>query len=161
MPFLGCKTLYIIVNFFLLISAFLNSSFFEFKWSSKNLSRETTQVFILLIRFPLQSLVSRNSLVLLRNSFLIFTFSSICLMVFASNIARFLLLFLQVFWYFPDWIVPVPSVVSLLPFYYKHGAFFSSKFHFNILAEDSNNFILNKVYLVLWFCKSAAFFCIS
>ena len=63
----------------------LNFSLVHFKNDPEYLSK----VYILLMRFLQQSLVSRSFLVHLRYFFLIFSFISLCPMVFTSNILKF------------------------------------------------------------------------
>ena len=55
---LGCKALCIMVNFLVLLSIFPSSSFVQFKKSSEYLTMMAAQVFISLIRFLRQNLVS-------------------------------------------------------------------------------------------------------
>ena len=69
---------------------FLSPSLLYVKNCPEYLTRGTTQVFIHSMRFLLYSLVSRIFLVFLRNSFLIFSFTSACLMVCTSNIPKYL-----------------------------------------------------------------------
>ena len=84
---LRCKALCLAINFRVLCSLCQRFSIFHFKNSPEYLTRETAKLFIPLIRFLLQSLVSRF-LVLLRYSFLIVSFISASLMVSASNIPK-------------------------------------------------------------------------
>ena len=80
------------------------------KKSTEYLTRRTVQVFIPLTRFLQKSFVSSNFLVLLRYSFLIFSFISTCMMVSASNIPKYLLVsFLRAFR------LQLDLVVRLLP----------------------------------------------
>ena len=72
-------------------SIFLGSSVIYFTNGSGYLTKRTVQVFISLMRFLLQSLVSRSFFVLLRYSFLLFfSFISAFFMVSASNIDKYL-----------------------------------------------------------------------
>ena len=87
---LGCYAFCMIISFLVLWSICLCSSLVHFKKSPEYLTRGTAQVFIPLIRFLLDSFVSSSLLVLLRNSFLIFSFISTCLMVSASKIPKYL-----------------------------------------------------------------------
>ena len=82
----------IVISFLVLRSICLSSSFAHSKNGPKYLTRETSQVFIPLVRFLLQNLVSRSFLVRLRYSYnlkKIFIFT--CLMVSAFNIPKYLL----------------------------------------------------------------------
>ena len=86
----GVKLWCIVISFLVLRFLCLSASFVHFKNGPKYLSSETSQMFIPLMRFLLQSLVSRSFLVLLRYSFLNFPFIFLCLMVSASNIPKYL-----------------------------------------------------------------------
>ena len=66
------------------------SSLVHFKVCPEYLTRSIAQVSIPLIRFPLHSFVSSSFLVLLRYSFLIFSFISPCLIVSASKMPKYL-----------------------------------------------------------------------
>ena len=74
MSSLRYKALCIDIKFLVLWPICLNSSLVYFKNGSAYLTRMTAQVFISLMRFLLLSLVSRSFLILLRYSFLIFSF---------------------------------------------------------------------------------------
>ena len=91
MSSVGCKTLYTIIHFLLHWFICLNSSFTHFKNGPGYLTRRTTLVFIPLMKFLLQILISRSFLVHARYFFLIF-FISACLMESASSIPKLLLL---------------------------------------------------------------------
>ena len=67
-----------------------SSSLVNFKNGPDYLTWSTAQVFIPSIRFLLYSFVSRSFLVLLRYSFLIFSFIFACLMVSASKMPKYL-----------------------------------------------------------------------
>ena len=82
-----CHLLCIVISLFVLWSICLRSSIVHFKKGPEYLTRETTQVFIHLMRFLQQSLVSTSSH---SSSFLFFSLISACLMVFASNIFKYL-----------------------------------------------------------------------
>ena len=62
----------IVINFLVLWFIYLSSKFFHYKNFPAYLSIETTLMFIPLMSFLLQSLVSRKKNLLLRNSFLFF-----------------------------------------------------------------------------------------
>ena len=88
MSSLGCKAFLIVINFLVLWSICPRLCFVHPKNGLEDLTRRTAQVFITLMRFLLQILVSRNPFVL-RFSFLIsFSFISACLMVSISNIPK-------------------------------------------------------------------------
>ena len=78
-----------VIIFLVLWSISLSSSLVHFKNGPEYLTKETAQVFIRFIRLQLFSLISSNFLILLRYSFLIFSFISNCLMVSASNIVKY------------------------------------------------------------------------
>ena len=69
MSSLGCKTLCIVISFFVLWTICQSSSLVPFKNGSKYLTRETVHMFISLIRFPKQSLFLRIVFYILRYSF--------------------------------------------------------------------------------------------
>ena len=69
----------IIINFLILSSVCLYSFFVYFKNGSEYLTSRTAQVFIPLMRFLQQNLVSRSFLVLLRYTLLIHFFLRLCL----------------------------------------------------------------------------------
>ena len=83
---LGWNALYMVISFLVLCSICLSSSLVYFKNGSEYLTRRTAQVFIPLKRFHQDSLVLSCFLILLKYSFLIFSFTSFCLMGSASNI---------------------------------------------------------------------------
>ena len=85
--YLGCKNLGIFINFLVLWFIFQSSSIVHFNSAPKSLTRRTTQVFFLSIRFLQKSKVSRIFLVLLRYYFLIF-FLHLCLMLSSSNVPK-------------------------------------------------------------------------
>ena len=86
---LGCNALCIVISFLVLWSICLSSSLVHLRKGPEYLMRGTTQVFIPLIRFLLESFVSSSFLVLLRYSFWILSFISTCLMVSASKIPKY------------------------------------------------------------------------
>ena len=65
---LGCNAFCIVIGFLVLWYIFFSSSLVNYKTCPEYLTRNTAQVFIILIRFPLDSLVSSCFLVLLRYS---------------------------------------------------------------------------------------------
>ena len=85
MSFLRFKVLFIVINFLVLWSIFLNSYLVLFKKGSEYQTTKTAHACIPLVRFLLKNLVSRSLLVLLRYYFLIFSFISFYLIVFVSN----------------------------------------------------------------------------
>ena len=86
---LGCYALCMVISFLVLRSICL-FSLVLIKKGPEYLTSGTAQVFILLIRFLLDSFVSSSFLVLLRNSFWIFPFISTCLMVSTSKMPNYL-----------------------------------------------------------------------
>ena len=81
---LRCKVLCMVVSFVIFWPICLISSLSYFKNGPKYLTRWAPQLFILFIRFLLYNLVLNSFLVLLENSFCIFSFTSSCLIVSAS-----------------------------------------------------------------------------
>ena len=79
-----------VISFLVLWSICLSSSISPFQKWPEYLTRNTAQVFIPLIRFLQDCLVSSSFLVLLRYSFFIFSFISSCLMVSASKTPKYL-----------------------------------------------------------------------
>ena len=73
---LGYKPLSIVINFLVFWSIYLNSSFVHFMISPEYLTRWTAKMFIPLLIFLFQSLVSRIFLIYRRNSFFFFFFFS-------------------------------------------------------------------------------------
>ena len=69
---LGCKTLWIVIKSLVFWSIYLSSSLVHFKNGPDYLTKETVLVFFSLMRFLLQSLVSRSFLVHLKYSFYFF-----------------------------------------------------------------------------------------
>ena len=137
MWFHSCKALCIFISVLILWSISLNSSLVHFKNGYEYLKNRTTSVFILLMRFLQQSLVSRNFLVLLRFSFIIFSFISAYLMMSASNIS-------EQFYFSSSVLIlslfgsSIPSVIWL--FYNSHYepvTVFYTKFHSNIVTVYS------------------------
>ena len=74
MSFVGCNAMCHVINFPVLHSICLRSSLVLFKNGPEYLTRETALVFISLMGFLLQHLVSRSFLVRLRYYFLLFSF---------------------------------------------------------------------------------------
>ena len=115
MSSLGCYALCMIISFLVLGSICLSSSLVHFKKGPEYLTMGTAQVFITLIRFLQHSFVSSSFLVLLRYSFLIFSFISTCLMVSASKIPKYLYVsFSLIFSWFGS---SIPSVRCRLLFF--------------------------------------------
>ena len=75
-----CNSLCVVISLLILWSICLSSSLVRFKNGPEYLTRHITQVFILLIRFLRHSFVSSCFLVLLRYSFSIVPYISICLL---------------------------------------------------------------------------------
>ena len=90
MSSLGCKALCIVMSFLVLWSICWSSSLVHFKNGFEYITSGTAQVFIHLMRFLQDSLVSRSFLVLLRYFKKKFSFISDCLMASASNIPKYL-----------------------------------------------------------------------
>ena len=116
---LGCNALCMVICFLVLWSICF--------WKGPEyLTRGTTQVFIPLIRFVLHSFVSSSFLVLLRYSFWILSFISICLVVSASKMPKcFLVSFsprVLVLSWFDSYI---PSFICRLPLFLTSKAHFS------------------------------------
>ena len=94
-----CRDLRIVINLFILWSICLSSSLVPFQNSPEYLTRGSAQVFIPLMKFLWQSLVSRSFLILLRYSFLIFKiFIWLCQFLIFPTTCNFPSL--QVFWCF-------------------------------------------------------------
>ena len=87
---LGCNALCMVISFLVLLSICLSSSLVHLRNGPEYLMRVTSQVFIPLISFLLESFVSSSFLVFLRYSFWILFFISICLIVLASKIPKYL-----------------------------------------------------------------------
>ena len=83
---LGCKALYIVINFLVFWFIGLSSSVVDLKNGTKYILWKTDLVIISLMKFLPQNLVWRNFLVLLKYSFLSFSFISAYL--FTSNIPK-------------------------------------------------------------------------
>ena len=84
-----CKKLCKVNNFLVLWSICLSYSLVHFKNGQEYFTTGTVQVYIPVMRFLLQSLVSRSFLILQRHSFLMFSLISVCLLVSVSNIYKF------------------------------------------------------------------------
>ena len=93
--YVGCKALYIVINFLVLWPIYLSSSFINFKNFPEYLTRWTTQVFILLMRFLQQRRFSYFFL----SSLLVWWYPLPIL----QSIRHFS--FLSAFWFFPDLVV--------------------------------------------------------
>ena len=139
MSSLGHNALCMVISFLVFRSICLSSSQIYFKNDPKYLMRETAEVFIPFIF----SLVSCSFLVL-RYSFLIFSFSSTCLIVSASNIPKYLydsfspsiLFFLDLVFPFHSscvvsrfsllaWRIFLGQIPSLCPYYFTSRKFFT------------------------------------
>ena len=123
---LGCNASCMVINFLVLWPICLSSSLVHLRKGPEYLTRGTAQVFIPLIRFLLESLVSSSFLVLLRYSFWILSFISTCLMVSASNISQYLYVSFSanvlILFRFGS---SIPSVTCRLPFLMTSRAHFS------------------------------------
>ena len=87
---LGCNVLCMVISFLVLWSVYVSSSLVHLKNAPEYLTGGTVQVFIPLIKFLLHSFVLSSFLLLLRYSFLIFSFISIFFMVLASKMPKYL-----------------------------------------------------------------------
>ena len=83
---LGCHALCMVISFLVLWSICFSSSRVHLRKGPEYLTSGTAQVFILLMRFLLESFVSSSFRVLLRYSFRIMSFICTCLMVSASTV---------------------------------------------------------------------------
>ena len=134
-----CKDLCIVINFVVLWSICLSFSIVHFKNGPEYLTRESAQMIIPLMKFLLQSLVSRSFLVLLRYSFPIFflhfiLFVGVCFQ-YSQGLEIFLLsLCCHAFliWSFYSF-----CCFSFPIFHYEHGTFFNAKCHSYILTVYS------------------------
>ena len=88
--YLGCSALCIVISVLVLWSICRSSSLVHFKNGPEYLIIGAAQVFYSSENDLLQSLVSKSFLVLLRYSFFTFLFFSVCLIVSASNMPRYL-----------------------------------------------------------------------
>ena len=104
---LQCKSLLIIINFHVLRCIYHTSSLVYFKNCPGCLNRGTVQVLIPLMRFQPQNLVSTRFLVYY------FSFFSVCLMMYASNIPKYFQFSFSFRAFFPDLIVPLPIMCML------------------------------------------------
>ena len=87
---LGCNALCMVISFLVLWSIRLSSSLFYFK-NGPSISRvEITQVSISLIRCLVYSFVSNSFLIMLKYSFIVFSFISSYFLVSASSIPKYL-----------------------------------------------------------------------
>ena len=129
--FLGSKALYIVISFVVHWSVCPSSSLVYFKNGSVYLTRETISVFIPLIRFLLQNLVSRCFLVRLKYFFFLSSpfvwwcpfliFPSKCNFPFLQTFWFYLhlaVIFLPLFLFFPLFIISMAHfyIQSLFPF---------------------------------------------
>ena len=130
---LGCKALCVIINLFILWSIWLSIFLVHFRSGSEYLTRWVDQVFIPLMIFLLQILVSISSRVLLRYFFRNFSFVSVWWCPFptfpsTSNFSFSLsVLLLSEFSAFSF------NSFSFANFLYLKGTIFSTKFHSYIL----------------------------
>ena len=143
------------MSFHILLSICWSSSLVHFKNCPEYLTRETVQVFIHMMRFPLSSFIPSSFLVLLRYSFLIFLSSSHVwwypLPIF-SSILKFLLLW--AFW-FGNFI---PSVICRFPLFIINMAHFSIPNSIPIswlyiLTAGIRFSILSHFWLTVWCCS--------
>ena len=122
------------IKFLFFLSISQSSSFVPFKNGPEYIIKGTAQVYNSLKEFLLQSLILRSFLVLLKISFVIFSFISACLM--ESNILRLLHFFFFPFSHFSlraGLIYP-----SQIPFLYSGCTFLLLQFFF-ILRKNNNN----------------------
>ena len=128
---------------FLVLWSICWSSLIHFKNGSKYLTKWTAHVFIPFMKFLLYSLVSSRFLILVRYSFLIFSFISTCLLVSASNIAKFLYVS------FSSSILIFSWFGSFIPFVICHFPPCTQFIWLQISLSNSNNF--KKIYLIhIW-----------
>ena len=134
MSFIGSKALWMVINFLVFWIISLSSFLAPFKNGPEYLTTGTVLIFIPLLRFLLQSLVSSSFLVLLRYYFLHFPFISDGSMVFASGIPKYLLFSVSPTILILSWFDH--SIHPLFLFsisHYEPGTFFDAKFHSYIL----------------------------
>ena len=156
MSSLECKALCIVIIFLIYWSISLSSSLVPFKNGSEYLSSGTVQVFMLLMRFLLYSLVSRSLFVCsihFLNIFLSFLLVWLCLLQIFPSICRFP--FLQTFWLFPDLVVlfvllSVFSIPSYGTFFYQNSMLISSLY---ILIVYIRVLFLSFFYFFFYFSK--------
>ena len=134
-------TLFFLVLVLVLWSICLSSTVVHFKNCPKYHIRETTQAFNPLMRFLLQSLVSRSFLLLWGTFFLFFSFQVVRCFPLPIFLSTCNFPFLQAFWFFPD------LAVLFLPLFLFVPLFILSKAHFSML-----NSILPSCQYVLIFC---------
>ena len=115
---LWCNALCMVISFLVLRPIWLSFSLVPFKKGSEYLTRITDQVFIPLIRCLLDSFVSSSFLVLLRYSFLIFSFISTCLMISTSKMPNYSLVSFSPSVLILSWLgSSIPLVRCLLPLF--------------------------------------------
>ena len=107
----------------------------HFKNGPDYLTRRTAPLLIPLMRFLLQIWFSSCFFVCMRESFIIFSFISTCLIEFASNNSKYTLFSFSQSILILAWLVVLIllSVVFFSTFYYKHRIFFISIFHISWL----------------------------
>ena len=159
MSSLGCT----VINFLLFGFIYLSFSLVYFKNDAEYFISLTVLVFILLMRFLRQSLISRNFLVLLGYSFCPFFISDgVCYPIFTGT-SNFL--FLQEFWFFPDLAVLFLQLFLFSLFSLSASHIFPSQILFPcpnciFLLFVCSSFpylhMFKVVYIFLWFCKFIA-----
>ena len=123
---LGCNALCRVISFLVLWSIWFSYSLVHFKKGLEYLTRGTARVFNPLISFLLLSFVSNSSLVILRYSFLVYSFFSTCLPVSASMMLKYLYASFSLSVLLLSWLgSSIPSVRCCLPFFISRMVHFS------------------------------------
>ena len=126
------KALSIVINFYVFWAICLSFSLVYFKNGPNYLTRETTQLFIALMRFLLQALVSRSFLVRLSYFFLVFFFFHFYLFVdIRFQYHQIFVIFL--FSIHPDFFwfgCSIPSIICPVPLFIMNTAYFSCRILF-------------------------------
>ena len=129
MSSLGCKARCIVIGLLVLGSISLSSSLVYFKNGTEYLNRETAQVFIRLMGFPLYSLLLSTVLVLLKCFFFIFFLSSTHVTIIPRN-CKFSCLECSGFCRFG---ISMPSISCLLSaLHYQCCTYLYVKFRHNV-----------------------------
>ena len=151
-----CKALCIVINFLVLWSICLSSLFVYFKNDFEYLKRCTARLFIPLMRFLLQSMVSRSVHILQRCPLLFLfplhprLFDGVSL-YYPQILVTFLLskrsnaFLIWQFYFF--------RCFSFSHFFYEHGTFFNAKFHSYILVVYSYCLYQVLRFFFFIFCK--------
>ena len=119
----------------------------HFRKGPEYLTRVAAQVFIPLVRFLLHSFVSSSFLVLLKYSFLIFSFISTCLMVLASKMSKYLYVSFSPSVLILSWFgSSIPSILML---------FITSMAHFSM----PNSIPMSWLYILIAYIRVSSSFC--